>query len=114
MTQETTQAPSTDRLWELLPKVKQEAETNPQFEQAVLTSPIKAIKERFGAAAMPNEGEYLRARPEGGFDLVFPVSKLYWTFQSQDNQGDELSDELLENVSAGSGAVSGPGKMQFS
>jgi hypothetical protein len=89
---------STDKLIALLPLVRQAAETDPAFEAAFLASPIQALTERFGAAAMPNEGEFVRALPGGGFQLVFPVTNVQWTFAAE---SDELPDELLEQVSAG-------------
>lgn len=99
---------SAARLWALQPLVTKAAETDPQFEAALLRHPINAIRKRFGAEAMPNEGESLRPLDGGGFQLVFPVTNVAWTFKSAN---DELPDELLEYVSGGfSGSIEGPGR----
>jgi hypothetical protein len=95
---------STARLMALQPLVTQAAEADPAFEAALLANPIKAVTERFGAAAMPNEGEFVRASPDGGFELVFPVTKVQWTFQPTG----ELPDELLEMVAGGAACLTGP------
>jgi hypothetical protein len=95
---------STDRLMALEPLVKHAAATDPSFEAALLASPIQAITARFGAAAMPNEGEFIQPRPGGGFRMVFPVTDVKWTFLPT-AENDELPDELLEQVSAGNNAI---------
>jgi hypothetical protein len=103
------QTESAVRLWALQPLVTKAVETDPQFQAAFISSPINAVRERFGAAAMPNEGEFLRRGSDGCFELVFPVTNVCWGFKPTN---DELPDELLEHVSGGSpayGPVNGYG-----
>jgi hypothetical protein len=64
------------------------------------------VRQRFGEAMMPNEGEYQRPLETGGFSIVFPRSNAKWDFSAE--MGEELSDEMLEVVSGGAGAT-GPG-----
>jgi len=92
------------KLWALQPQVTKAVETDPQFAADFFGNPINAVRERFGVAAMPNEGEFLRRLDDGGFELVFPVTNVYWTFKPAN---DELPDELLEYVSGG-GPAYGP------
>ena len=100
------QTVSSTKLWALEEQVKTAAQSDSQFETAFVHDPLGATRARFGADALPNEGEFLRLTADGGFDLVFPVTKTFWHFQKQD--GDELSDELLSHVSGG-GSTTGPG-----
>jgi hypothetical protein len=95
---------SAARLWALQPLVTKAMETDPQFAAAFMSDPIKAARDRFGAAAMPNEGEFLRPLDGGGFELVFPATNVRWTFGLDK---DELPDELLEFAGGGNGSVGG-------
>jgi hypothetical protein len=69
------------------------AETDPAFQREFLSDPLTAIREQFGDAAMPNEGEHLRSTSDGGFVPVFPKTNAAWRFAPPQ---EELSDELLE------------------
>lgn len=97
---------SSARLWALEPKVRQLVESDPVFAEAFLRDPLNAMRQRFGAEEMPNEGEHLRPLPDGGFQVVFPRTDAAWTFVAP---AGELSDELLECVSAGSCIGPNPG-----
>ena len=88
----------TSRLMALRPLVTRAAEADPAFEAALIANPIRAVTGRFGAAAIPNEGEFLRAMPDGGYELIFPVTQVRWTFLPATG---ELPNELPEGVSAG-------------
>jgi hypothetical protein len=107
---------STERLLTLQLRVREAAEADPAFAAAFQVNPLKTTKERFGSAALPNEGEFVRALAGGGFQLVFPLTRVQWTFLGA--EGGELPDELLEQVSAGApcnpvgpaGSTSGFGK----
>lgn len=107
----TSDTQSSARLWALELEVRQLAEADPAFLEAFVKDPLNSVRQKFGDAAMPNEGEYIKTLPQGGFALVFPRTNATWTFaSSQLPEGtDELPDELLECVSAGAGPVSGPG-----
>ena len=102
---QTSHTESSARLWALEPKVRALAETDPAFKDAFMKDPLGAVRQHFGDAAMPSEGERVETFPGGGFALVFPKTKAYWRFG-----GDELSDEMLEIVSAGTGADCGNGE----
>jgi len=100
----TSDNESSARLWALELEVRQLAETDPAFREAFLKNPLKTLRRQFGDAAMPDEGEHIEALPQGGFALVFPKTNAMWTFASNrlPEGTDELPDELLECVCAGS------------
>lgn len=91
------------RLWALELEVRHLAETDSDFLAAFEKDPLNTLQRQFGDAAMPNEGEYIQALPQGGFALIFPKTNAMWTFASNElpEGADELPDELLESVSAG-------------
>jgi len=88
-----TNSESSARLWALEPMVRRLAEADPRFANAFQSDPLNAIRTHFGDAVIPNEGEYLRPLPDGGFELVFPKTNAAWQFAPP---LDELPDELLE------------------
>jgi hypothetical protein len=98
-----TNSESSARLWALESKVRELAGADPVFQAAMEKDPLNAMRERFGDAAMPNEGEHVRVRPDGTRELVFPKTNAAWQFAA----GDELPDALLDCVSAG-GQCTGP------
>ena len=106
----TSDTESSARLWALELEARHLAETDPAFREAFLKDPLNTLRRQFGDAAMPNEGEHIESLPQGGFALVFPKTNAVWTFAgNQQPEGtDELSDEMLECVSAGSSNIDGP------
>jgi hypothetical protein len=90
-------------LWALVPRITEAVDADPVFAAQFLAGPLTAIRERFGSDAMPNEGEYTRRDPDGKISIVLPVSNVSWGFNAPP-EIEELSDEMLEAVSAGAPA----------
>ena len=91
---------------DLTVRVKELAVNDPEFAAAAMSDPIGAVRARFGADFMPEEGQYVRDLSDDTREVVFPVSALYWTLGSAKpadgfHEG-ELSDEMLASVSGGS------------
>ena len=105
---------SAARLWALEPKVRRLAETDPAFESEFSGDPLQAIRARFGDAAMPNEGEFVRQKSDGVKELVFPKTNAVWMVAPplEISEAGELSDELLE-FAGGDGNAVGPTKNNF-
>jgi hypothetical protein len=98
--------PGSTRLWALEREVRKACEADPHFEATLAEDPLGRVRQRFGAAMMPNEGERQMPLEGGGFRVEFPVSKAVWHFRRPEQ--DELSDQLLEAVSGGGNSISGP------
>jgi hypothetical protein len=82
-----------------------------------MSDPIGAVRARFGADSMPEEGQYVKDLPDGTREVVFPVSALYWKLGSAKPEDGfeegELSDEMLETVSGGGSSCVGPASSKF-
>ncbi|MGH9342415.1 MAG: hypothetical protein ACRD19_01425 [Terriglobia bacterium] len=90
----------------LLPRIADAVNSDPAFKDAFKADPLAAVVKRFGADSLPvSEIKVVRAA-SGGYLFVMPGEEGVWDLDANLNSPpegqNELSDAMLEYVSAGS------------